>query len=250
MGREMLKTILEHYDEQLRLERDFKAYRNKGQRKTSIKTVMGTVEYNRSVYQCVNEDGTKSCVFLLDEAIGREGSGLISGNLAELVSHAVCESSYRATARAVSEMTGQTLSHQAAWGVVQQTGTRIDALEKRAAAQAAKNEGIGKLESPVLFEEQDGVWLPLQGKSRKQYGPKREMKLAKATGKLSQTLQSITSLALPEKYTEEFLLKPLAAAKAPKVDGKGYEPLHAGAIPATPDFNFLREIGRVRSIFS
>jgi len=188
-GCELLKQALEHYDNVLMLERDRRVYRHKGQRKTAIKTVMGTMEYSRSVYQRKNEDGTKSCVFLLDELLGKERSGLMSGNLAELVTVAACESSYRSAARAVSEMTGQTISHQAVWGVVQELGERVDAQESRAARLAVANKGTGKLESPVLFEEQDGVWLPLQGKSRKQYGPKREMKLAiaydgaKKTGK-------------------------------------------------------------------
>ena len=177
-GCELLKQALERCDDLLMVERDRTVYRHKGQRKTAIKTVMGTVEYNRAVYQRKNEDGTKSCVFLLDEALGQEGSGLMSGNLAELVAVAACESSYRSAARAVSEMTGQTISHQAAWDVVQELGERVDAQEEQAARLAAEHKGTGELESPVLFEEQDGVWLPLQGKSREQYGPKREMKLA------------------------------------------------------------------------
>lgn len=50
-GCEMLKQALEEYDNTLMLERDRTVYRHKGQRKTAIKTVMGTVEYSRSVYQ-------------------------------------------------------------------------------------------------------------------------------------------------------------------------------------------------------
>lgn len=189
LGCEMLKQALEHCDSQLMLERDRTVYRHKGQRKTAIKTMMGTVEYSRSVYQQKNEDGTKSCVFLLDEALGSEGSGLMSGNLAELVTIAACEGSYRSAARAVSEMTGQTISHQAAWNVVQELGERVDVQEEQSAQLALAHKSVGKLERPVLFEEQDGIWLSLQGKSRKQHGPKREMKLAiaydgaKKTGK-------------------------------------------------------------------
>jgi hypothetical protein len=188
-GCELLKQILERYDAHLMLERDRTVYRHKGQRKTAIKTVMGTVEYSRSVYQQRNEDGTKRCVFLLDEVLGKEGSGLMSGNLAEMVTFAACESSYRSAALAVSEMTGQHISHQAAWGVVQELGERVGTQEKQSAQLAAANKGVGKLERPVLFEEQDGIHLPLQGKSRKQHGPKREMKVgiaydgAKKTGK-------------------------------------------------------------------
>ena len=43
---------------------------------------------------------------------------------------------------------------------------------------AAKNEGQGTLETKLLFEEMDGIWLHLQGASRKQYGRSKEMKVA------------------------------------------------------------------------
>lgn len=178
LGCKLLKKALEEYDDTLMLNRDRTVYRHKGQRKTAVKTVMGTVEYSRAVYQQKHEDGTKSCVFLLDEALGKENVGLLSGNLAELVTVAACESSYRSAARAVSEMTGQSISHQAAWDVVQELGERVDAKEIRAAQLAAANDGEGKIEIPLLFEEQDGIWLSLQGKSRKQHGSKHEMKLA------------------------------------------------------------------------
>jgi len=70
-----------------------------------------------------------------------------------MIVKAACEGSYRAAARSVSEMTGQTISHTAAWNVVQQLGERVDAREQEAAAQAAKSEGKGTLETKLLFEE-------------------------------------------------------------------------------------------------
>lgn len=72
--------------------------------------------------------------------------------------------------------------------MVQQAGRAVD-LQKQQAARAAKNEGIGELETPLLLEEQDGIWLSLQRKSREQYGSSKEMKLGiaysgtKRTGK-------------------------------------------------------------------
>lgn len=61
-GCELLKQALEDYDNTLMLNSDRTVYRHKGKRKTAIKTVMGTVEYSRSVYQQKHENGTKSCV--------------------------------------------------------------------------------------------------------------------------------------------------------------------------------------------
>jgi hypothetical protein len=178
MGCALLKGILEQYDLELMESRDKEIYANKDLRKTTIKTLMGEVEYYRTMYEVVGEDGAKSYVYLLDEAMGITGSGFMSGLLSEMIAKAACESSYRAAARSISELTGQTISHTAAWNVVQQLGERIDAQEQEAAALAAKNEGKGTLETKLLFEEMDGIWLHLQGASRKQYGKSKEMKVA------------------------------------------------------------------------
>jgi len=177
-GCEAIKIALEEYDIVLAKNRDKKEYRHKGHRKTTIKTIMGEVEYNRAIYECKNEDGSKRYVYLLEEAMGIEGSGFMSGLLSEKIAQASCEGSFRNAARSVSELTGQTISHTAAWKVVQDLGTRVDAQEQKAAALASKNEGKGELETKVLFEEQDGIWLKLQGESRKKHGVSHEMKLA------------------------------------------------------------------------
>jgi len=177
-GRAAIKTALEKYDSVLMLNRDRRIYRHKGLKSTVIKTVMGEVEYSRAIYERKNEDGTKQFVYLLDEAIGFEGSGFMSGLLSERIAQASCESTYREAARSVSELTGQTISHTAAWNVVQDLGKRLDAQELESSALAAKNQGVGELETKVLFEEADGVWLKLQGKSRKEHGTSCEMKLS------------------------------------------------------------------------
>jgi hypothetical protein len=78
----------------------------------------------------------------------------------------------------VSELTGQTISHTAAWNVVQRLGDRLDKQEREAAALALKGEGKGTVEAKLLFEEQDGIHLKLQGQSRKEHGSSKEMKVA------------------------------------------------------------------------
>jgi len=177
LGCAVLKSTLEQWDAELAASRDRSEYRHKGKRKKAIKTVLGEVEYERSVYETRSEDGVKSFVYLLDETMGMTGSGFMSGVLSEQIVQASCESSYRGAARAVSEMTGQAISHTAAWNVVQALGERLDVQEDRAAKLAADNKGAGTLETKLLFEEADGIWLSLQGKSRKTHGKTREMKM-------------------------------------------------------------------------
>ena len=53
LAREHAKIILENYDDILSKERDTSKYRNKGKRKTSIKTVYGDVKlFYRTDHKC------------------------------------------------------------------------------------------------------------------------------------------------------------------------------------------------------
>jgi hypothetical protein len=178
LGVELIREFLEQYDLELSISRDKSVYRHKDLRRTTIKTVLGEVEYYRTMYEFRQEDGSKRYVYLLDEAIGKNGTGFISDFLSAQISTAACESSYRATAHSISEMTGQTISHTAAWNVVQKLGKKLDVQEREAAVLAAKGKGKGTLETKVLFEELDGIHISLQGKSRKIHGSSKEMKVA------------------------------------------------------------------------
>jgi len=178
IGREILKSVLEEWDRYLMHSRDKENYEHVGLKRSTIKTVMGAVEYYRAQYEYYDEDGKKGYVFLIDEAMEISGIGQFSDLLTDMIVQACCASAYREAARSVSEMTGQAISHTAAWKVVQAVGKQVDAQEVREAELAARDAGAGSIEAKVLFEEQDGVWLDLQGQSRKDHGPGKEMKLA------------------------------------------------------------------------
>jgi hypothetical protein len=210
IGREIIKSILEEWDEYLRKSRDKGVYRHVGNKATTIKTVVGEVAYKRTQYEIIDEEGGKSYVYILDEAMGVSGSGHFSDLLCEMIVKACCASPYREAARTVSEMTGQSISHMAAWTVVQVLGKQVDEQEKAAAARATKSEGVGKVEAKILFEEQDGITLSLQGKDRKEHGERKDMKLviaydgAKKTGKNRYTLTNKVACANFE-GVEEFV---------------------------------------------
>jgi hypothetical protein len=178
LGSEILSAALECWDKDLHENRDRAVYRDKGTRKTVLKTLMGEVEYSRHVYAFADGNGKKGYVYLLDNAIGKADSGFFSEALLERISVTVCELPYRKASEAISGLTGQSISHTAVWNATQQLGARIEELEDENAKKARHNKGEGEIEAKLLFEEQDGIYLHLQGADRDERGRSCEMKLA------------------------------------------------------------------------
>ena len=176
LGRLITKQVLENYDKELAQGRDKKLYRGKGKRKTSIKTVYGEVEYNRTVYRTKTEQGETAYVYLLDEAMQMDKIGLISTNLAEKIAMTVTEAPYRVTAETISSTCGQTISSGGVWNMMQRLGERIDEEERHAVKEMHADQSQGEKIIPVLFEEMDGVWLHMQDSNHKKM-KKQELKV-------------------------------------------------------------------------
>ena len=77
-----------------------------------------------------------------------------------------------------------TVNLEFVWNIVQKLGEEQRARIERHAELAQHGQGVGILETKLLYEENDGIWLNLQGKDRKQYGKSKEMKvgIAEANG--------------------------------------------------------------------
>ena len=176
LGCEITRILLETYDQELAATRNSKQYRDKGKRSTCIKTVYGSVEYQRRVYKTSLEDGKTAYVYLLDKAMQMDKIGLISTNLAEKLAMTVTESPYRVTADIVSSTCGQSISAGGVWNVMQRLGERISKEEEHAVKQMNADQSEGQKEIPVLFEEMDGVWLNMQDEHHKKI-KKQEMKV-------------------------------------------------------------------------
>ena len=174
---EITKGILEQRDQEIFDERDKKKYISEGFKKTSIKTVYGTVEYSRRGYRTVLEDGSIARIYLLDQELGIEKIGMISENLAEKIADAATECPYRVAAETVSAMTGNSISAQGVWGMMQDLGERVIKEEEHAVNQMNTNRSEGKKALPVLFEEMDGVWIRQQGRHHEKK-PMQEVKVA------------------------------------------------------------------------
>lgn len=144
-----------------------KRYRNKGCRKTAVKTKLGTIEYGRRIYHDIVEN---KHVFLLDKAITPQSVGLYDETICNNIEEMICNQSFRETARSISETTGLDITYQAVWNIVQ-------AIGQKQIEEFNKPYCIGNIESKILYEEADGDWINLQGKDRKKYRKSKEMKI-------------------------------------------------------------------------
>jgi len=180
IGRMLLVWLLKEMDRELMRKRDKKKYRHKGLKKTSIKTILGPVEFKRAIYEHKNEEGQKGYICLLDKHLKLETIGLMSPNLVEKTIENVTNASYRKAAENVTKLTGQTISHTAAWNLTQEVGNRITQEEKRRVKEYKAGKATGKKKVGILFEEADGLWLSMQGeeKPKGHKRKKKEIKLA------------------------------------------------------------------------
>lgn len=177
VGQEVLRWALEGADRIQHDERDKSRYRDKGLRKTSVKTMVGDVDYRRHVYEDRAAVEQPRSVYLLDQTLGINKIGLMSANVCQMAAQAVCEGSYRNAALMLSTAMGEHISHQGVWNIIQRLGEGQQEVTERHTVLAEQHQGLGELETKLLYEENDGVWLALQGKSRKEHGPKKEMKV-------------------------------------------------------------------------
>ena len=174
----LLQGFLEEMDKELMGNRNKSELRHKGYKTTTMKTLMGEVSVDRAVYRKTTTDGSIEHVYLLDEAMDFETIGFISPNLAEKILEYSCEMSYREVAQAISTLTNQIISHQAVWNIVQAAGERQIEVEQNLIESFKKDELTGSKEVPILFEEADGLWLSMQGGSRKKTSKgRKELKI-------------------------------------------------------------------------
>ena len=175
---DVLKDCFQKLDTMLMKSRDKAIYRHKGHRKTCIKTLMGEVEFSRAVYEVIGDENSKKFIYLLDETLKFDTIGLISTNLAEKIVENACITSFKNTAKNISTLTGQKISHTGAWNVTQRLGEKVAEQEKAMVNLYKSNKLHGVKEVKLLFEESDGGVVNLQGKDRKAKGKNVEMKVA------------------------------------------------------------------------
>lgn len=172
MGQKIIEEILLEQDHKIMNERDRSRFRLKDTKKTTIKTILGEVTYNRRYY--FDKDKNEYC-FLLDDMMNINKRGLFSETIAERIVRQCIAQPYRKAADTISELTGQDISHVGAWKLVQQVGCNIAAKEEENLSDMKRGIKLGAKKIDVLFQEADGVWLKMQKNKKK--APKAELKL-------------------------------------------------------------------------
>jgi hypothetical protein len=202
LGCNIIKNILEETDKEL-MKKQRLPLRNKGLRKNSIKTIMGTVEFKRRIYEKEkSKNKEKKYRYLLDEHIHMYEKGKISNNLLEKVLDTVVQTtSYRKASNEIEELTGINLSHEAIRSLTMYAGKKIEENEQEAIKlKKEKKLQKGTKEIPILFEEADGLWINLQGKDRKEQIEKRKKQSEKENKKYIQPKRIKAELKLHECY--------------------------------------------------
>ena len=149
-GRRIVRNALLEADRQVMAVRDKRRYRDKGLRSTSIKTKLGVIEYKRHICRD-NQDG--KYVYLLDETIKAGDVGLIGADITAIVKNMIQGSSFRATAKVISETTGLSISHQAVWNIVQESGRREIEQTEEISKRVEKDNLHGNVETKLLYQE-------------------------------------------------------------------------------------------------
>ena len=263
-ARNATTEILKSMDESIAKIRDKSVYRDKGCRKTSIKTVYGEVEYSRHVYICKDENGDNRSVYLLDQELGIDTIGLVSSNLAEKLINAATKVSFRQAAEMVTETTGQSISHGGVWNLVQTIGEKLEKEEEMLVEEfhSDSSKGLKNYKSVIkdLPEAPDGIvyknmgvqenqnctliTLRMKGK-RKRWAAKSANHMVKPlyykeNADLKEAVERYTDIDLWSETVREKLPEPLSAGRTPKVDGKGknkyYEIMNAH-LPITGSSN-------------
>lgn len=159
IGPEILRRVLEKRDAELLTERNKARFRCKGLQKTGLKTRPGILDFSRRVCEDKSvTDGVRR-VCLPDKELNIEKIGLTEKALCEEAALLCCAASCRDAAEIFSSNCGVSVSAMGIWNIVQAPGEKETERVERYAKLAEQNVGSGTVAAPVLYEENDGVWL-------------------------------------------------------------------------------------------
>lgn len=176
LGCDIFKNVIHAFDASLLHNRDKEQYDINGKRTTTLKTIMGDVEYQRRIYRDNKAKETdKKYIYLLDNQLklNNELIGNISPHLTNEIVESISNISYRKVASDIErKFPNISISHQGVWNVVQQHCEYMKHQEDICINNTFKDYTEPKKRVDVLFQEVDGLWVNIQGQKSK-----KELKL-------------------------------------------------------------------------
>ena len=143
-----------------------KGWRNVGTEERWIVSSLGAMRYKRRIYLDEKRKRRKP----VDELLGIEKYGRMSGRVQEMGASLACMGTYRLAASQLSYLLKTPISHSAVQRMAWNTGNRIadgEEAERRRVFEHGEPIEAGRIKAPVLYGESDGVWVHLQREKRR-----------------------------------------------------------------------------------
>jgi len=164
-GQETLGMGIKELDDRI-AEKPPKGWQNVGTEERWLVSSIGAMRYKRRIYLDEKRERRKP----VDEMLGIEKYGRMSGRVQEMGASLACMGTYRLAASQLSYLIKTPISHSAVQRMAWITGNRIadgEEAERRRVFERGEPLEAGKIKAPVLYGESDGVWVHLQREKRR-----------------------------------------------------------------------------------
>lgn len=165
IGQESIEMSIREIDNQL-AEQVPRGWQNVGTEERWFVSSLGAMKYKRRIYLDEKRKRRKP----VDEILGIDKYGRMSGRVQEMGASLACMGTYRLAADQLSWLIKTPISHSAVQRMAWTTGNRIADGEEAERKQVFEHGGSlepGKINAPVLYGESDGVWVHLQREKSK-----------------------------------------------------------------------------------
>jgi hypothetical protein len=164
-GQEALGMGIKELDDRIS-ERIPKGWHNVGTEERWLVSSIGAMRYKRRIYLDEKRNRRKP----VDELLGIEKYGRMSGRVQEMGASLACMGTYRLAASQLSWLIKTPVSHSSVQRMAWNTGNRIadgEEAERKRVFDHGEPIEAGKVKAPVLYGESDGVWVHLQREQRR-----------------------------------------------------------------------------------
>ena len=154
-GQETLGMGIKELDDRI-AEKPPKGWQNVGTEERWLVSSIGAMRYKRRIYLDEKRERRKP----VDEMLGIEKYGRMSGRVQEMGASLACMGTYRLAASQLSYLIKTPISHSAVQRMAWITGNRIadgEEAERRRVFERGEPLEAGKIKAPVLYGESDGV---------------------------------------------------------------------------------------------